>query len=80
MREPVTLTLDDLAGRFDELMTEPRPKAAGFTIGRGKKLYWYITPYTDHYRCLPVEPNGDLGCPRWCGLYQKVTVHYKEAV
>lgn len=78
--KPVTLTLNDLAHFFDEYMLDPRPKAKGFTIGRGKKLYWYITPYTYHYRCLPIEPNGDLGWPRWCGPYQKVTVHYKEAI
>ena len=71
----VSLTLDELATRFNELMIEPRP-AAGFTIGQGKKLYWYITPYTDHYRCLPIVPNGELGCPRWCKPIQKVTVHY----
>lgn len=76
----MTLTLDDLAGRFDELMTEPRPRAKGFSIGRGKKLYWYITPYprSGFYRCVPLEPDGELGWPRWCSPYQKVTVHYKQ--
>jgi len=38
----------------------------GFTIGNGKKIYWYITPYPSSglYRCLPIESNK-LGWPRW---------------
>jgi len=75
----ITLTLDDLAHLFDELMTESQPRAEGFTIGKGKKLYWYITPYPKSclYRCVPIEESdGELGWPRWCSPYQKVTVHY----
>ena len=42
-------------------------KFEGFTIGKGKKIYWYITPMPKSglYRCLPIEENGKLGWARW---------------
>jgi hypothetical protein len=72
------VTLNELAERFDELMIDKH--AIGFTIGKGKKLYWYITPYsrrTVSYRCLPNEGGGELGWPRFCPPDQMVTVHYQ---
>lgn len=51
----------------------------GFSIGRGKKIYWYITPMPKSglYRCIPVDKDGHLGWPRFVEPYQTVVVRYK---
>jgi len=51
----------------------------GFTIGRGKKIYWYITPYSSRgvYRCLPIEKDGSIGWPRFINPKEIVHVKYK---
>jgi len=39
----------------------------GFTIKKGKKIYWYIIPMPKSglYKCLPVGDDYTLGWPRW---------------
>ena len=81
-----TCTIGELATRFDELMFTFRPnsmmekgiEAKGFVIKNGKKLYWYITPYSSRgvYRCFPIEKDGTLGCPRYIYPDTEVTVIY----
>jgi hypothetical protein len=81
-------TISELVEKFDELMLDRKIvgfgncKATGFTIGKGKKLYWYLTPYCSKkfvgYRCLPVEKHGLLGWPRRCLPTQKVVIHYER--
>ena len=70
------MTINDIAQNFDELMVDK--KAKGFSIGKGKKLYWYLTPYpnTGKYRCLPIETNKSLGWPRFCYPEQKIVIHF----
>ena len=48
----------------------------GFTIGRGKKVYWYITPMprSGTYRCLPIDEPGLLGWPRFVKWDQEIQV------
>jgi hypothetical protein len=63
-----------------ETVFDHREDLLGFTIGKGKKLYWYITPMPKfgRYRCLPVEDGQDsLGWPRTVLPTQEVTPHYK---
>jgi hypothetical protein len=51
----------------------------GFTIGKGKKVYWYISPMPKSglYRCLPQEKDGSLGWPRFVEWNQVVIPVYK---
>lgn len=52
-------------------------KIRGFSIGKGKKIYWYITPLNSGlYRCLPLENDKTLGWPRFVTFDQSVTIHY----
>lgn len=74
-------TLGELADRFDELMFPGGGwRAIGFTLGRGKKKYWYITPAPEsgQYRCLPIEEGGKLGWPVYHYPNKKVTIYYVE--
>lgn len=72
------MTLGELNKNFDEIMCGGPflIKAKGFTIGRGKKLYWYIIGSRAHrsFRCVPVEANGRLGWARTVKSDTKVTV------
>ena len=66
-----------------ETVFDFREDLLGFTIGRGKKLYWYITPMPRQglYRCLPIEKGEDsLGWPRFVTPTQEVTPYYKNHV
>lgn len=49
-------------------------KSCGFTIGNGKKLYWYVVPFNGYFKCYPVEPDG-LGWPRKVSGEQEITIH-----
>lgn len=87
-------TISELAQKFDFLMFGDCPdwtkgyppieipptglKAKGFTIGRGKQLYWFITPSsnTGKYRCHPQYDNGEIGYGRWIYPETKITIHY----
>ena len=71
------MTVGDLAHSFSEEMFDMgnRVKAAGFRIGKGKKLYWYIDPTLyGMYRCIPLEADHSLGWPRYVTPDQEVTV------
>ena len=62
-----------------ETIFDFRPDLLGFTIGKGRKLYWYITPMAGSglYRCLPIEEGSDsLGWPRYIESSQDVTPVY----
>lgn len=51
--------------------------AKGFTIGRGKKLYWYIiVSPKGFYYAYPIEERGLLGWRRQFEQKTKVTIHY----
>ena len=82
-----TTTIAKLGEQFDQLMlgwqgygSKNNKKAKGFTIGKGKKLYWYLLPVATKkfvgYRCFPVE-GSTLGWPRLCSPEQEVTIHYE---
>lgn len=62
-----------------ETVFDFREDLLGFTIGKGKKLYWYITPMprSGLYRCLSVE-GETLGWPRFVKPTQEITPVYKE--
>lgn len=69
-------TITQLASLFDELMIEKN--AEGFSIGKGKKIYWYISPSPlGFYYAYPQEPNGILGWRRQLKVNDKITIHYK---
>lgn len=84
------MTISDLAQNFDYFMMGDcsmwkdnveipplRMKARGFTIGKGKKLYWFITPNKcGTYRCLGYEEGDTLGWPRNVENNQEITIHY----
>ena len=61
-------------------MDEDDENIEGFTIGKGKKIYWYITPMSKRglYRCLPIEEHGKLGWPRFVPANQKIKVYYRR--
>lgn len=66
---------------YIETVFDFREDLLGFTIGKGKKLYWYITPMprVGLYRCLPIEEGSDsLGWPRSVEASQEVTPVYKS--
>lgn len=74
-------TLGKLAENFREWMgtdIDSKVKAKGFRIGKGTKLYWYITPMpeTGKYRCFPVEDDGKLGYPVYHYPEKEVTIVY----
>ena len=73
----MTVTISELDHRFSELMQVALGKetgATGFTIGNGKKLYWYITPTRNgNYRCIALGES-----PRYVNKEQLVTIHYKS--
>ncbi len=81
-------TMGDLAHRFDDLMRVPPlgskhhedgPPAKGFSIGNGKLLYWYVTPFanTGTYRAIQEGYESKRVSIRY-GIIseQLVTVHY----
>jgi len=74
------MTIDDYIP-FIEKKNAPGKKCEieGFTIGRGKKVYWYITPMpkSGRYRCLPIDKDGKLGWPRFVSPGQTVKVVMK---
>jgi len=78
LKEIMTMPMYDLAHYFDELMTPSLARvgtpAEGFSIGRGKVLYWYITPYPNSglYRCL----SSDLTQMRRIEPTKLITIHY----
>lgn len=71
------MSIQELTENFSELMVDR--KAKGFTIGRGRKLYWYITPGTSKamYRCLGFESDSKLGWPRWVYPDQEINIVYE---
>lgn len=84
LSELATMRVDDLAFHFNDFMTpsfsEKGISAKGFSIGKGRKLYWYISPWSGgSYRCLGYDPQmpSTLGYPRFIQPHQIVTVHYK---
>jgi hypothetical protein len=70
-------TIQKLFENFQEYMIEK--KAKGFSIGKGKKLYWYLTPNIrlNKFRCLSIE-RGTLGWPRRCVPEQIIFIHYGD--
>ena len=59
---------------IDQAMCDD-PTVKGFTIGRGKKIYWYITPMPSGvYQCLPFENDNTLGWPRMVTYDQIIQV------
>ncbi len=66
------MLIDDYINFIDG---NPDTNIKGFTIGKGKKIYWYITPMPNsgRYRCLPIEKDGKLGWPRM--IYPNMVVH-----
>lgn len=53
----------------------------GFTIGKGKRVYWYVTPMprSGRYRCLGLEEdNGRLGWPRYVYPDAKVSIVWRD--
>lgn len=76
-----TMTIDDYIQLIDvHLPLDGRePDIKGFTIGRGKKVYWYVSPMkSGKYRCLAVEKGGKLGWPRFVNWDQMVKVVRKS--
>lgn len=76
-----TMTIDDyIHFVVDFCDWNPAHNIKGFTIGRGKKVYWYITPMpkSGKYRCLPIEERGLLGWPRFVYPDQIVKVVRKS--
>lgn len=81
-------TIGELAENFDEWMFlgdtfSKKPKAKGFTIGRGKKLYWYLDPSgrTGKYKVYSLDENDEM-IVRSIHYYEPshpVTIHYKSA-
>jgi len=67
-----TMTLNEMLemGNLDSNIYE------GFRIGRGKKIYWYVTPMPKSglYKCLPIEEHGMLGWPRWIPGINEITI------
>lgn len=76
------MSMNDLAECFSEIMFDVsksphQPIAKGFTVGRGKKLYWYITPVgSGYYRVHGLEEDGKLSWPRSVNPEDKVVVHF----
>lgn len=83
LSELATLRITDLAFHFDDLMCVSMGAggipAKGFTIGRGKAIYWYVTPMarSGTYRCMRQYDNGEIGAPRSISPTQIVTVQYQ---
>ena len=71
------MTIDEYIHFIDG---NPDTNIKGFTIGKGKKIYWYITPMprSGRYRCLSIDENGKLGWPRYVYPGQIVHVVYKN--
>ncbi len=72
----MTLSIGELAQNFHELMVNKNAK--GFTIGKGKKIYWYIVTYarTGQYKCLRFDENNILGYPRFVNSNTNITIIY----
>ena len=70
------MTLDE----YIEQDFQNRNGVGGFTIGKGKKVYWYFTPMprSGLYRVLPIEDDGTLGRPRWIPGDAEITVRMME--
>lgn len=69
------IKMRELADQFDELMVDA--KAKGFTIGRGRKLYWFITPMpSGYYKCYGYEKGDTLSWSRQVEVEDKITIHY----
>lgn len=50
----------------------------GFTIGRGKKLYWYFRWHgSGNATVYPVETDGNIGWPRTINTDTEITIHFK---
>ena len=57
------MTLEDLRRNFDTVMFDNfNPKYHGFTVGGGRKEYWYIigSRKIDHYRVLTADTKKML--------------------
>lgn len=87
----VTLTMSELAQEFDYYMCDTesyfcsvdtkhkhgKGYAKGFTIGRGKKIHWYISPSPSGFYYAYPNENGLLGWRRQVDPNKEVTVWYK---
>lgn len=74
-------TVGKLHVNFDHYMgctLQGKADATGFTIGQGKKMYWYIVPHNGYFKCYPVEDKGGLGWPRQVNGQTRVTVKYRD--
>jgi hypothetical protein len=50
----------------------------GFTIGKGKKLYWMITwTKNGHAFVYSIEEDGGFPARRWVSGDQLITIHFK---
>jgi hypothetical protein len=78
LSEIMTMPMYDLAHNFHDLMTtdlgQAGTPAKGFTIGKGKVLYWYVTPFPNSglYRCL----SSNLQQMRRIEPTKLITIHY----
>jgi hypothetical protein len=87
-------TIDELIEKFDELLNvqgpggKPNPNypmAKGFTIRKGKTLFWYTGITSKNggkYTCYPriTDPNNpgcvEVGAPRYILPGTSVTIHF----
>lgn len=73
------MTLNEMFDTIGELHSSIHK---GFSIGRGKKVYWYITPCSRRglYRVLPIENDGSLGWARYIPGEATINVIYSPVV
>lgn len=71
-----SMTLDEML--FSHKLDPSKHK--GFTIGKGRKIYWYITTveHLGKYRVFPVDKNGQLGYSRYLTGDSLVNIIFKE--
>lgn len=76
--EPIHCTLDEMIDRdlLEVPLGGPPSPYKGFTVGKGKQLYWHYSPTPNgFYRIYPQYENGEIGRPRYVdGTKTKVTV------
>ena len=75
----LTITMSDLAERYDELMIDN--KAIGFTIGRGKILHWFIIPSSyGFYYAYKIDKDAisGVGYRRVVEVDKEITIHYEK--
>ncbi len=64
-------TVGKLNVKFDEYMKD----AKGFTIGKGKLMFWYIVPQTNAFNAYPLDINNHY--KRRIKPTTEVTIHHQ---